>query len=162
MIDAMWEVIYKNQIPWTELESLQKSLVVEVKKNPKIRYLLLSEPLPTFTYGRNSDSRDLLWQETELKQMGVQLAPVSRGGKWTYHGPGQIVCYPIAALANLGFSQKEAKAFVNQLRASVLELFWSWKLPAKGQDDPYGIFIEKKKLASFGMSFEEGIYQHGE
>lgn len=157
----MWEVIYKPQIPWADLESLQSSLVSKVKQNPDTRYLLLSEPLPTFTFGRNSDASDLLWTETELKQKGVQIAAVTRGGKWTFHGPGQIVCYPIAHLASLGLGPKDTKNFVNLLRRAVLDALSLWNIPAKGQDDPYGIYVETKKLASFGMSFEGGVSQHG-
>lgn len=157
----MWEVLYKPQITWNELESLQSSLVLKVKQNPDTRYLLLSEPLPTFTFGRNSDASDLLWNEPELRQKGVTLAAVSRGGKWTYHGPGQIVCYPIVQLSSLGLGPKDSKHFVNCLRQAVLEALWLWNIPAQGQDDPYGIYVETKKLASFGMSFEGGISQHG-
>lgn len=157
----MWEVVSKKPIDWQDLESLQEELIQRVKKSPNESFLLVSEPTSTFTYGKTASPSDLLWSHEECAKYGVQIAPVSRGGQWTYHGPGQILCYPIAQIEKLGLSRKGAKDFVSMLREAVLDACRLWGIPALPSDSPYGVFVEGKKLASFGLSFSEGISSHG-
>jgi lipoyl(octanoyl) transferase len=153
--------VIRQQIDWQELELLQQDLISQVTKNPSNFFLLVSEPSPTFTFGRNASQDDLLWSPSQLKENGVGLAQVSRGGKWTYHGPGQIVIYPIVNLKSIGFSTKEARRFVETLRQAVLECCQAWQLPAQTGENPFGIYLEEKKLVSFGLSFQNGISSHG-
>jgi lipoyl(octanoyl) transferase len=153
--------VIRQRIDWQELEQLQQDLIGRVEKNPSNFFLLVSEPLPTFTFGRNASQDDLLWSPSQLKENGVGLAQVSRGGKWTYHGPGQIVIYPIVNLKSLGYSSKEARRFVETLRQAIVECCQAWHLPVKPGENPFGIYLEEKKLVSFGLSFQNGISSHG-
>lgn len=156
-----FECIVRRQIHWEDLEHLQQDLIRKVHEDPSLFFLLISEPLSTFTFGRNASSEDLIWSKTELDEKAVQCASVSRGGKWTYHGPGQIVIYPIVQLGSIGFGSKEARRFVETFRQSIKQCFESWKLPILSGDNPFGIFLNDKKLVSFGLSFESGISSHG-
>lgn len=155
------KIITRQHIDWPTLETLQCDLIRKVEEDPSLFFLLVSEPLSTFTFGRNASADDLLWSQDQLLKNGVEVAPVSRGGKWTYHGPGQILIYPIVNLNSIGFSSKEARRFVETLRQSVKDCFDLWRLPARCEDDPFGLFIKEKKLVSFGLSFEKGISSHG-
>jgi lipoate-protein ligase B len=153
--------IIRQNIDWHDLEQLQSELIQQVEEDPSRFFLLISEPSSTFTFGRNASPDDLLWSPAELTEKGVGLAQVSRGGKWTYHGPGQIVIYPIVNIKSLGFNSKEARRFVETLRQAVLDSCKAWGLPAQTGEEPFGIFVEAKKLVSFGLSFKNGISSHG-
>lgn len=144
--------IYRK-IPWDELERIQFDLIQKAAGSDH-RFLLLSEPLPTFTHGRSAEKEDLLWDSHELASRGMTLAPVSRGGKWTYHGPGQILVYPIGSLKAWGFSSKNAKAFVETFRNCLAAALVDWGVQAESKEEPYGLFAGNKKITSFGMSFE--------
>lgn len=152
--------IYRK-IPWNELEAIQSDLVKKASQNSKEKFLLFSEPLPTFTFGRNALKEDLLWSDSQIQKQGITVAPVTRGGKWTYHGPGQVLIYPIGSLHSWGFSSKSAKAFVDRFRSSIADSLNSWGLRPESKEDPYGLYFDQKKIASFGMSFVRGISSHG-
>jgi lipoate-protein ligase B len=156
-----WEVIIRRNIAWDDLESEQNSLIEKVKSNPKVAYLLFSEPSPTFTFGRNSKSEELLWSNDLIRSHRVQISPVSRGGKWTYHGPGQILLYPILHLPTLGYSSKSVRAFLEDFRTGVREALEELGVHNLSLQEPFGIYLNEKKLVSFGLAFQRGISSHG-
>ncbi len=134
----------------------------EVRRTSGLSVLLLSEPLPTLTYGRSATRSDLIWTEEMIRSRGITISSVSRGGKWTYHGPGQILIYPIFRLSQLGYPSKAVYRFLFDLRGSV-----SYHLASLGVSgleehaQPFGIYIGERKLVSFGMAIERGISSHG-
>ncbi len=153
------ELITRRAIPWAELEALQEQLVEKVRQNPQCQFLLLSEPTPTFTHGTSSSIQDLLW--TDAAQREIAVHRVDRGGKWTYHGPGQILVYPIVSLASLGFGQRAVRRFVAQFANCIQTYLKSKGVQADIQEDPYGLFVKGAKIASFGLNFRKGISSHG-
>ena len=155
------EIITRRLISWEELEALQESLKAKVLENRNQVYFLLSEPLPTFTFGKQADPSDLLWTPELLEANQVKVAQVDRGGQWTYHGPGQLLCYPIASLETLGFGSKSARSFVDLLRTSVQKACAEMGCLSQPEDEPFGLFVGNQKLASFGMSFQGGVSSHG-
>lgn len=157
---AIESFIYRN-IPWKTLEKVQQELILRAQDCPTKKFLVLSEPHPTFTYGRNASRTDLLWQTDQLKNEAIEVAPVSRGGKWTYHGPGQILIYPIGTLATWGFSSKQAKLFLELFRECIAEAISNLGVCVRSKDEPYGLYVNHQKITSFGMSFEKGISSHG-
>lgn len=156
-----WEVVSKQNIPWENLETLQQEFIERAKRDPNVAFLLISEPHPTFTSGRSAEPSDLVWSESEREKRNIRIEKVSRGGKWTYHGPGQIVCYPIVNLESAGFHKKKVRYFTETLRNAVLQVCLDWGIPAEAKEDPFGVFVGSKKLASFGLSFQQGISSHG-
>jgi lipoyl(octanoyl) transferase len=160
-MDPEWKSIVHRAIAFEELEMLQRRCIGEVLENPSKRFLLVSEPLPTFTKGRSADPHDLLWNETEQKRHRIAIHPVSRGGKWTFHGPGQVVLYVVARLENLGLGSRAAHQFLATLRGAALEFLSSLSINVEPGDKPFGIFHEKKKLVSFGVCISRGIVSHG-
>jgi len=91
-----------GQIPYMEAWRLQEQLSAEIAAGLRPPTLLLLEHPHTFTFGRKGDARNLLWDEAELRQRGVTVHWVDRGGDVTYHGPGQLVGYPLIPLAERG------------------------------------------------------------
>ncbi len=153
------ELVTRRGIPWKDLEALQKDLVNRVTEDPSLSFLLVSEPLPTFTYGRSSQPSDLLWQTPA--DHGVAVESVERGGKWTYHGPGQVVLYPIAFLPTLGYSKRAARQFIGDLAQGVSAYLANLGLTSEVRPTPYGVYLPQGKVASFGVSLRQGISSHG-
>ncbi len=153
------ETLIRRGIPWPELEALQADLVARVTRDPREAFLLVSEPKPTFTYGLSSTPAELLWPDP--KSRGVALHPVTRGGRWTYHGPGQVVVYPIGFLPKLGYPKRAARRFLADLAGSVQLFLTSHGLDSEVRDKPFGVFLPQGKIASFGVSLRNGVSSHG-
>jgi len=156
-----WEFIYRRDISWPELEKVHKTLIDQVKSDNSQAFLLISEPWPTFTYGRSSAPSDLVWSKELLDKEGVAVFPVTRGGKWTYHGPGQILIYPILHLPSHGYSSKSVRIFLEDLRWTVKEELEVLGCSELTSEEPFGLYLGHKKLVSFGFAFERGISSNG-
>ncbi len=157
----IWTTIIKRNIPWQELEALQRDLIQKVKENSETAFFLVSEPTPTFTHGRFASPEDRLWSEEKLRAEGAETYAVSRGGRWTFHGPGQILIYPIVRLEQLGLSRRAAVTFVGTLRTAVRESLSSLGVTCEERSRPFGLYLDGKKIVSFGLDLEGGIASHG-
>lgn len=157
----MWDLQINRDVAWTTVRELESELVQRVQKNPDYRAFLVSEPRPTYTYGLSSTRADLLWPEAKIKSRGIAVEKAGRGGQWTYHGPGQIVVFPILHLESIGLGRREVRRFIELTRSALMGLLKSWGISAAPGDKPYGIYVAEKKIASFGFSFERGIVKHG-
>jgi lipoyl(octanoyl) transferase len=92
------EVYRLGTVPYQEAWRLQERLVAEISRNKRPPMLLLLQHLNVFTFGRRGNPANLLWSAEELRRRGVELVWVDRGGDVTYHGPGQLVGYPLLKL----------------------------------------------------------------
>ena len=155
-----WQVHLRRNVSWDALEREQTALISRARDFDE-HHLLVSEPHPTFTQGRFSRTRDVLWNDEELTNRGIGVARVARGGQWTYHGPGQIVIYPIATLASLGFTRHAAYRFLALLSTSLQTFLSDHGIPCEQRSRPFGLYAKERKLASFGMCFEGGVSSHG-
>jgi lipoyl(octanoyl) transferase len=156
-----WDLRILRDISWTDLENEQAKAVSEVSSGSQTGVLLFSEPRSTFTCGRSGTPSDLLWSKDELEKRGIETAQVSRGGKWTYHGPGQLLLYPIVSLKSLGLHSKAAREFVETLRKAFLIALRQLGAEAEAVEEPYGIAHQGRKLVSFGIDLHSGIVSHG-
>jgi lipoate-protein ligase B len=98
MTDQSLHYRWLGQIPYDQAWDYQEELAEGVASGECPPTLLLLEHPPTYTFGRRGDRKNLLWNEAELEQRGIQVYWVDRGGDVTYHGPGQLVGYPILKL----------------------------------------------------------------
>lgn len=156
-----WHVHIHRAIPFDKLEQLQEDLYERVRKNPNEAHLLVSEPLPTYTAGRAASENELKWTEAFCTAKGIQLVRVSRGGKWTYHGPDQIVVYPICHLPSMGYGSRAVRPFLEDFRNSIANHLTHHGISNICRDDPYGIYVADQKIASFGIQVRHGIVLHG-
>ncbi len=153
------ELLVHRGIAWPELEALQKKLVDQVTLSRDRAFLLVSEPLPTYTYGKSARAEDLLWTDVEAR--GIQLQAVERGGKWTYHGPGQILVFPILSLAEWGYPRKGVRRLLTEMAESVRGYLESRGIWAELRWDPFGLYVGGAKIASFGVNVQNGVSSHG-
>ena len=119
--------------------------------------LLLVEHDAVVTLGRRGN-RDGVRAPARLKRLGIPIVDSERGGDVTYHGPGQLVAYPILRLADF---QLDVRAYVRALEAVVLRLLESYGLGGRRDPAMHGVFTAGGKIASLGVHVSRGVTRHG-
>ena len=143
-------------MPYTEAWELQRSLAAEVADGTRLDTILLLEHPPTVTTGRRTEESELHIPADAV----VDVVATDRGGKSTFHGPGQLVCYPIFDLTRHG---QDVKRYCRELEeALILTLA---KLGVAGQriDGLTGVWVTRppRKIASIGIHISKWVTTHG-
>lgn len=112
---------------------------------------LLEHP-PVFTLGMNGKTEHL------LAPGDIQVVNIDRGGQVTYHGPGQLVVYPLLDLSRLKLSVRE---LVVALENAIIATVAQWGIQAQGNRDAPGVYVDGRKLASIGLRIKRGCSYHG-
>jgi len=121
--------------------------------------LILVEHPPTVTLGVRARSSDLLISENEIKRKGVEVHEVDRGGEATYHGPGQLVCYPILDLRDRGMSVRE---YVSRLEETIIRTVHHFRVQAYRVPRRPGVWAgPAEKVASIGVKVRNRVTYHG-
>ena len=149
-----WLSVSRRGIDFLDLENLQQTLTRDVKADPTRAFLLFSEPLPVYTYGRKASASD-------FSIGGAPCVAVIRGGRWTYHGPGQVVLYPIVQLRALGLGSLSVSQFLRILARAVLAVLSEYGISATLRCNPLGLYVGESKLVSFGIHVSQGVTSHG-
>src|SRR6266850_844320 len=143
---------------WT----LQKRVVAARKANAIEDVLLLCEHPHVITQGRNGKREHLLASEHVLRQKGVEFHTTDRGGDLTYHGPGQIVGYPIL---NLGAIRRDVVWYVRQLEEAMIRATAELGIEARREPGKTGIWVGQaamaEKLAAIGVHISRWVTSHG-
>jgi lipoyl(octanoyl) transferase len=142
------EVRRLGLIDYLEAWDLQRGLSREV--TPERGFLLLLEHPPVITLGRNGDPRNVLGAR------GIPVVRTDRGGDVTYHGPGQLVGYPI-----LDVRRRGVRRHVHGLEESVIGVLKEMGVPAWRQDRTVGVWAAGGKIVSLGVRVSRGISTHG-
>ncbi|HEX2703082.1 MAG TPA: lipoyl(octanoyl) transferase LipB, partial [Solirubrobacteraceae bacterium] len=109
-----------------------------------------------YTRGRRTGAAELPFSEDWYSAHGIEVFDVDRGGKATYHGPGQLVGYPIAQLGN------SIIGFLRAIEASIVAALAGEGIDARGADDrPTGVWVGDRKIASLGIHVARGVSTHG-
>ena len=119
---------------------------------------LLTEHRPVFTLGKRGGRESLMVSEEFLAERGVGLMQIERGGLITYHGPGQLVLYPIFHLREAGLSVSD---YVFQLEEVMLALAKFFGISANRDERNHGVWVGNNKLGSIGIAIRHGITFHG-
>jgi len=119
--------------------------------------LILEHP-PVFTLGRRACTENLKVSSAFLERKKIPVIPVDRGGDITFHGPGQLVIYPIIDLTKAGLKVID---YVTDLEEIMLRTVADWKIPAERNSANRGIWVAGRKLGSVGISVKRGISFHG-
>jgi lipoate-protein ligase B len=144
---------------YREAWKLQETLVsARVNQTLNQDILLFLEHPAVFTLGRRGGLENLLVSEAFLKQSGIPLVQVERGGYITYHGPGQLVVYPIINLHGRRIGVNE---FVEAMEAAMLLTAGAWNLTVERNPANRGIWAGSKKMGSIGIALRKGVSFHG-
>lgn len=168
---SLCRILDLGLIGYADALALQKSLVAARKvcateNNDIGDVLLLCEHPHVITLGRNGKREHLLVSEHVLRQKGVQLHATDRGGDVTYHGPGQIVGYPIL---NLGAIRRDVGWYVRSLEEMMIRATADFGIMARREAGKTGVWVEghapggqaQKKLAAIGVHLSRWVTSHG-
>ena len=153
-------VVQLGQVEYGVALELQRSLVGLRKEGRIADTLLLLEHPPVITLGRNADRGNVLASEAALQQRGVALFECDRGGDVTYHGPGQLVGYPIFDLR--GFEPRlGAVAFVRRVEEALIRTCADFGIEGERVAGRTGVWTRGGKIAAIGVHISRGVTSHG-
>lgn len=123
--------------------------------------LLLLEHPNVYTMGRKSAEEHLLMDEGEMAARGVRLCRTDRGGSITFHGPGQLVAYPIVDLRRDESYFVDVIRYVRLLEQAVKEALHKWDIDSTCRDGMTGVWVGREKVAAIGVRISRGVAKHG-
>ena len=156
---ASWLSIDFERLDYREAWELQEKIIT-ARRAGTLQYdiVLFLEHPPVFTLGRRGGRECMLVSDAFLKKAGIPIIQVERGGYITYHGPGQLVVYPIVDLQS---ARIKVVDFVSGLEDVMLQTAESWGIAAERNDANRGIWVGPKKMGSIGIAVRRGISFHG-
>lgn len=141
-----------------EAYDIQKKLWAQKMNGQTEDALLLLEHPPTFTIGKSGKLDNLLLDKEELAERGISLYFIDRGGDITYHGPGQMVVYPIIDLKNRG---KDIHRYIRDLQEIVIRTLADLTIEARRDGKHVGVWVGNDKIAAIGVRVSRWITMHG-
>lgn len=120
--------------------------------------VILQENPPTFTIGRAGSRANLLIPSEELRQRGIEVLEVNRGGDITYHGPGQMIASPLLYLGDIGLN---ANQYLHRLEDLLIELLAGYGIQASKKPDYPGVWAGEAKIGAVGIAVKHGYTFHG-
>ena len=154
---ALW-IIDLGKQDYEKTRELQNRMVRARQEERIPDVLLLLEHDPVFTMGRHGRWENLLLSREALLERGIPCIPTERGGDVTYHGPGQLVGYPILRVAGEG---RRVKALVEDLEDVLLGTLARFGLQARRDPGNPGIWVGEAKIGSIGLAVRRGVSFHG-
>ena len=156
MKEAILEILDWGYIAYGEALQGQRRLVEErIKGSAPDRLVLLEHP-PVVTLGRSGRQNDLCISEAALQQRGIDFFAVDRGGQATFHGPGQLVAYPIIKLAD-----RDLHAYLNTLLEVVAAVVRTYGFKPVLKNGRPGVWVNSGKIASVGIAVKKWVTYHG-
>jgi lipoyl(octanoyl) transferase len=154
------KVIDLGKMDYSEALKIQEALMAERISGLGVDTLLLVEHPPVLTLGRRGEYSNILAAKEYLESLGVSVYEVSRGGDVTYHGPGQIVGYPIMNLETYG---KDIKQFIWKLEEIFIRLLRDlYQVEATRDEKKYtGVWVGDEKITAIGVAVKHWVTMHG-
>jgi len=143
---------------FAEAYALQQQLVAQRKQEFIGDQFLIVEHPPVITMGRNGRIENVLAREEMLSRAGISFHRTDRGGDVTYHGPGQIVGYPILDLRRW---KRDVVAYVRGLEQVVLDALAEFGISAERVAGSTGVWVSSKKIAAIGVHISRWVTSHG-
>ncbi len=148
-----------GRVPYAATAALQVELREALRRGEGPERLLLLEHEPVFSLGRNATPADVLWGEEELAARGLEVQPTDRGGQVTFHGPGQLVGYPILDLSP---DRRDIRRYVRDLQHVLVRTLADFGVEAEGgEGDRTGVWVGARKIASIGIHLSRWRTTHG-
>jgi lipoyl(octanoyl) transferase len=162
-----------GMVDYQEALNLQLSLIEKRRNEKTDDVLLLLEHPPTFTMGRSGKTEHLLLNQEELKKRGIHFEVISRGGDITYHGPGQLVGYPILDLNKFN---RDVHQYLRNIEEMIIRSLCDFEIKAERIKELTGVWVwgslntlpldsyprsGREKIASIGVGIKNWITYHG-
>ena len=152
------EILDVGRASYEPVWRLQHELVRRRKAGTVGDVLVLVEHEPVITLGRSADESNITASPDRLRRLGVEVRRVERGGDVTYHGPGQLVGYPILDLRR---HRKDVRWYVRSLEEVLIRALGNFGIEAERDTDNIGVWIDGKKIAAIGARIEKWVTYHG-
>ncbi|MEA2376168.1 MAG: lipoyl(octanoyl) transferase [Thermoleophilaceae bacterium] len=150
----LW-VTQLGAVPYAEAFELQRTLRDRRATGELPDLLLVLEHPPVYTRGKRTESGDLPMAEDWYRERGIEVEDSDRGGRVTYHGPGQLVAYPIMAVARVA-------DFVHTMERAIVAALADEGVAAEPRATPFtGVWVGDCKIGSIGVRVREGVSMHG-
>ena len=143
-----------GRVAYREAVALQERLRAARQAGAIPDALLLLEHPPVYTKGRRTEAADLPLGEDWYRARGVEVEECDRGGRVTYHGPRQLVGYPIVAA-------RDVLEYVRSLERALIAALADEGVPAEVRDGLTGVWVGERKIASIGVHVQRGVTTHG-
>jgi len=156
--DFSFDALDLGLIDYQEGLSVQQNIAFEIYSGRRKSALILCEHNPVITLGRSADKKNILKPEEELKNSGIGIYNVNRGGDVTLHLPGQLVVYPIFDLRLLGC---DIHKFLRKLEEVIILLLQDYGILAGRKENHTGVWVNGRKIASIGIAIRHWISSHG-
>jgi lipoyl(octanoyl) transferase len=146
-------------VPYEEGRRLQRRLALARQQGRIPDVLLLLEHPPVYTKGRRSTPDELPMGEDAYRARGIDVVETDRGGRVTYHGPGQLVGYPIVSLRPYG---DDVHDYIRRMERLIVSALGDWTVDAEVVEGLTGVWTpERRKVGSIGVHVARGITTHG-
>ena len=150
----LW-VAHLGEVPYPEAFELQRRLRARRAVGELPDLLLVLEHPPVYTKGKRTERGDLPMGEEWYLAQGIEVCETDRGGRVTYHGPGQLVAYPIMTVERVA-------DFVHSMENAMVAALADEGVAAEARDTPYtGVWSGDRKIGSIGVRVREGVSMHG-
>ena len=153
----LW-VVRSGVVPYGDALRAQRALaaVRHARRVPDL-VLLLEHP-PVYTRGRRSTADELPMGEDWYRAQGIEISDTDRGGRVTYHGPGQLVGYPIVSLRPYG---DDIHAYIRRMEHAMITALGDWGVEAGLREGLTGVWVAERKIGSIGIHVSRAITTHG-
>jgi lipoyl(octanoyl) transferase len=152
------QVIDLGTTPYRDALAIQADVQAQRQTDEQPDTLLLLEHPPVYTRGRRAGDGELCLGEDFYRAHGIEIVPTDRGGKVTYHGPGQLVGYPIMRVMDIG-------AHLRKMEAAIVTALGEYGIEARSRCeegiDYTGVWVQDRKIASIGVHVSRGVSTHG-
>ena len=151
-------ILIRQPISYSLGMEIQKKAREYVAEGNSDGVLILLQHTPVITMGRAGGKENLLYPKSYIESLGVEVIESDRGGNITYHGPGQLVGYPIM---NLKKFQEDAHWYYSQLEEVLIKCLGEYGIKAGRKVEYPGVWVDDKKIAALGINVKRWITTHG-
>jgi len=155
---ALLDIRYIPMIGYAEAWERQKETVKGIDRGERPETLLLLQHPPTYTIGSQKHPEHLLLSEEELRERGIRVFQIDRGGDITYHGPGQLVGYP---LLYLDPAVLDLHGYLRALEQVIIDWLADYGIEAGRKDAYTGVWVGEEKIAAIGVKFNKARSRRG-
>jgi lipoyl(octanoyl) transferase len=153
----LW-VVRSGLVPYADATSAQRALAAARHAGRVPDLLLLLEHPPVYTRGRRSTADELPMGEDWYRAQGIDVTDTDRGGRVTYHGPGQLVGYPIVSLRPYG---DDIHDYIRRMERVMIAALGDWGIEAGLREGMTGVWVGERKIGSIGIHVNRAITTHG-
>jgi len=151
------QVLDLGLIPYRKAYEVQKHCM-DINRTQGLQSLILCEHPPVLTLGRLAKESNFLWPQNLIRDKGVEIHIIDRGGEITLHSPGQLVVYPVLDLVHFG---KDLHKYLHDLEEVMIDLCDDFGIVANRNSINTGIFVKDQKIGSIGIGVRKWISYHG-